>query len=188
MPWVNPVLSPTRPPSPVRPLRLIRIPSTTRRRVSIRAIKETDVKTPVPIIMILAAVAIHMYIPCMAEGIRFARSWPAIIAGCVAALDIADINILRSILLRNKDISCKEKVLSWGNHQQHCWSSHSYERYLLSKRAYTNYGTFVNPKNGSNDTHPRGNAWDILFVPVFRLIRHAKSCFVNAFIAHQMRP
>ena len=182
------VISPTRPTSPVRPLRPIRIPSTTRRMAIMRATKETDVKTPVPMIMIDAVAAIQIHISCMAEGMRFARCWPTDIAGCVAALDIADINILRSILLRNKDISCKEKVLSWGNHQQHCWSSHSYERYLLSKRAYTNYGTFVNPKNGSNDTHPRGNAWDILFVPVFRLIRHAKSCFVNAFIAHQMRP
>jgi hypothetical protein len=95
MPWVNPVISPTRPPSPVRPLRLIRIPSTTRRRVSMRATKETDVKTPVPMIMIDAVAAIQIHISCMAEGIRFARFWPANIAGCVAALDIADINILR---------------------------------------------------------------------------------------------
>jgi hypothetical protein len=114
MPWVNPVLSPTRPPSPVRPLRLIRIPSTTRRRESIRAIKETDVKTPVPIIMMLAAVAIHihMYVPCMEEGIRFARSLPANIAGCAAALDIADINILRLILLRKTSIFLAKKIFS----------------------------------------------------------------------------
>jgi hypothetical protein len=95
MPWVNPVISPTRPPSPVRPLRLIRIPSTTRRRVSMRATKETDVKTPVPMIMIDAVAAIQIHISCMAEGTRFARFWPANIAGCVAALDIAGINILR---------------------------------------------------------------------------------------------
>jgi hypothetical protein len=91
--WVNPVISPTRPPSPVRPLRLIRIPSTTRRRVSIRATKETDVNTPVSIMMIDAAA--HIHIPCMIEGIRFARSWPANIAGCATALDIDDMNILR---------------------------------------------------------------------------------------------
>src|SRR5438034_3750472 len=88
------VISPTRPSSPVRPLRLIRIPSTTRRMASARATKETDVKTPVPIIMIDAVAAIQIHIPCMAEGICFARCWPADIAGCVAALDVADINIL----------------------------------------------------------------------------------------------
>jgi len=45
-------------------------------------------------IMIDAVAAIQKHIPCIAEGVRFARSWPAVIAGCVAALDIADINIL----------------------------------------------------------------------------------------------
>jgi hypothetical protein len=67
-----PLISPTRSNCPVRPLRLIRTPRSTRVRLreSATAIKETDVYTSVLKIMMLAAVVMH--IKGIQEGIRLA--------------------------------------------------------------------------------------------------------------------
>jgi len=51
--------------------------------------KETDVNTPVPIIIMLAVAAVAIHIGCMKNGMRSARSVPANIAGSVVALHVA---------------------------------------------------------------------------------------------------
>lgn len=60
--------------------------------------KETDVNTPVPIIMMLAVAAVAIHIGCMKKGIRCARSLPANIAGSVVALHVAITVLLRNLI------------------------------------------------------------------------------------------
>ncbi len=62
--------------------------------------KETDVSTPVPMSVMLAALAaaIAMHIVGMEKGIHIARSLPANIAGCADALQVTDIVLLQNLL------------------------------------------------------------------------------------------
>jgi hypothetical protein len=78
-------------------MRLITTKRLTRskRATSKDANKETDVNTPVPIIIMLAVAAVAKHIGCMKNGIRSALSLPANIAGCVIALLVAIILLLQ---------------------------------------------------------------------------------------------
>ena len=60
--------------------------------------KETDVNTPVPIIIMLAVAAAAIHMGCMKNGIRLAQSVPANIAGCVIALHVAVILLLQILI------------------------------------------------------------------------------------------
>jgi len=80
-------------------MRLISTKRLTRRKrttMSNDTNKETDVNTPVPIIMVLAVAAVATHIGCMQKGIRLARFVPANIAGSDVALHVAVILLLRN--------------------------------------------------------------------------------------------
>jgi hypothetical protein len=82
-------------------MRLISTKRLTRRKrttMSNDTNKETDVNTPVPIIMMLAAAAVAIHIGCMQKDIRLAQSVPANIAGSVVALHVAVILLLRNLI------------------------------------------------------------------------------------------
>jgi hypothetical protein len=85
----------------MRPVTTNRLTRRIRTAISNSTNKETDVNTPVPIIMMPAVAAVAIQIGCIQKGIRFARSLPATIAGCVVALHVADILPLRNLICSN---------------------------------------------------------------------------------------
>jgi hypothetical protein len=82
----------------MRPITTKRLTRSKRTTTSSSTNKETDVNTPVPIIMMLAVAAVAIHIGCIQKGIRFARSVPANIAGSVVALHAAIILLLRNLI------------------------------------------------------------------------------------------
>jgi hypothetical protein len=89
----------------MRPISTTRLTRSTRTTTSNRTNKETDVNTPVPIIIKLAVAAVAIHMGCMKNGIRSARSLPASFAGCAIALHVAIILLLHVQLM---DMFCLE--------------------------------------------------------------------------------